>query len=78
MSSQLLLQKQGNRTVAEYETEFNRLVKFAPEGIRDHEGIKIYKFRDGLNPELRHDIRGFELTRLGSMVNKAKMMEESR
>ena len=53
-------------------------MKFAPEGIRDHEGIKIQKFRDGLNPELRHDIRGFEMTSLWAMVNKAKMMEESR
>ena len=77
MLSQLLLQKQGNRSVAKYETKFNRLVKFAPEGIRDREEIKTQKFRDGLNPELRHDIRGFEMTSLGAIVNKAKMMEES-
>ena len=64
--------------MAEYETEFNRLLKFAPKGIRDQERIKIQKFRDGLNPELRHDICRFELASLGAMVNKAKMMEESR
>ena len=78
MLSQLLLQKQGNRSVAEYEIEFNLLMKFSPEGIRDQKRIKIQKFRDGLNPELRHDIHGFELTNLRAMVNKAKMMEESR
>ena len=39
--SQLLLQKQGNRSVAKYETKFNWLVKFTPQGIRDHERIKV-------------------------------------
>ena len=44
--------KQGNRSVADYEAEFNSLVKFAPEGIRNDEQMKIQKFRDGLSIEL--------------------------
>ena len=41
MLSKLLVHKQGNRSVSEYESEFNRLIKFAPEGIRDHELTKM-------------------------------------
>ena len=78
MLSQLLTQKQGSKSVVEYEAEFNRLIKFSTEGIRDHEMTKVQKFRDGLTPELRHDMQGFELTTLGAMVNKAKAIEESR
>ena len=33
MLRQLWAFKQGSRTVAEYEAEFNRLMKFAPAGI---------------------------------------------
>ena len=52
MLSQLWALKQGTRTVAEYEAELNRLVKFAPGGIRDDEATKMQKFRDGLNLDL--------------------------
>ena len=53
MLNQLILQKQGTRSVAEYETEFNWLVKFALEGLRDQERIKIQKFRDDLNLRIK-------------------------
>ena len=44
MLSQLWALKQGNRLVAEYEAEFNLLMKFALEGVRDQELTKIQKF----------------------------------
>ena len=76
MLGQLLALQQGNRTVTEYEAEFNWLVKFTPEGIRDNERTKIQKFQDGMNLELQLDVRACEGTTLGALVNKAKAMEE--
>ena len=78
MFSQLLTLRQGYRSVAEYEAEFNKLIRFIPEGIRDHERTKIKKFRDGLNLELQHDIKLCDFDTLRALVNKAKVMEESR
>ena len=75
---QLLALQQGNKTVAEYEAEFNRLVKFTPDGIRDNERTKMQKFRDGMNLELQLDVRGCDVTILSTLVNKAKAMEEVR
>ena len=57
MLGQFLSLRQGNRSVAEYEAEFNKLVKFTPEGIRDSDRAKIQKFKDGLNVELHHDVQ---------------------
>ena len=49
---QFLSLRQENRSVVGYESEFNKLVKFTPEGIRDSDRAKIQKFKDGLNVEL--------------------------
>ena len=46
MVSQLWALKQGNKSVSEYEAEFNQLVKFSPGSTRDNERIKMQKFRD--------------------------------
>ena len=78
MLSQLWALKQGRRSIAEYQAEFNRLEKFAPEGFRDQERTKIQKFRDGLSLELQLDTQGFDVTTLGDLINKAKAMEEVR
>ena len=58
--------------------EFNRLVKFTPEGIGDNKRTKMQKFKDCLNLELQLDVRGYEVTTLGALVKKAKSMEEVR
>ena len=60
----------------DYEVEFNHLIKFTPQGIRDSERTKIQRFRDGLNLELQHYVKGFEVDTLGALVKKAKAMEE--
>ena len=78
MLSQLWALKQGNRSVAEYEAEFNRLMKVALEGIRDQELTKIQKFRDGLNLELQLDTQGYDGMTLGDLINKAKETEQVR
>ena len=41
MLGQLLALQQGNMSVVYYEMEFNRLVKFTPDGIKDSEITKI-------------------------------------
>ena len=62
----------------DYEAEFNCLVKFVPQEVRNSERTKIQRFRDGLNLELQHDVQGFEIDTLGALVQKAKSMEEIR
>ena len=59
-----------------YKVEFNCLINLTPQGIKDSKRTKVQNFSDGLNLELQHDIQGFELTNLGALVHKAKLMEE--
>ena len=76
MLGQLLSLQQANKTVVEYEVEFNWLVKFSPKGIWDSERTKLQKFKDGSILELQLDIHGYEVITLGALLNKAKSMEE--
>ena len=46
--------------------EFNRLVKFAPGGIRDDEATKMQKFRDGLNLDCSWMFKVWRLLLLGT------------
>ena len=62
MLSRLWALNQGYRSVEDYEAEFNHLVKFTPQGIRDSKRTKMQRFHDKLNLELRHDVQGFELS----------------
>ena len=77
MLSQLWALKQGNKSVVEYEAEFNRLMKFALEGIRDQEMMKIQKFRDGLSLELQLDTQGFEVTTLSDLIKQGESHRRS-
>ena len=45
MLGQWLALTQGNKLVTYYEAEFNRLVKFSLDGIRDNEIAKVQKFK---------------------------------
>ena len=40
--------------------------------------MKVQKFQDGLNPELRHAVKTFELTTLSAVAHKAKVIEQSK
>ena len=64
--------------MAEYEAEFNRLMKFSPAGIKQDEETKVQKFRDGLNLELQLDTQNLEAVTLRDIVNKAKATKEVR
>ena len=70
--------RQGSKTVDEYEAEFNRLLRFAGVGYREDEMMKMQKYQDGLNPDLRHAVKSFELTTLSAVAHKAKVIEQSK
>ena len=69
------LQK-GSKTVAEFERELNRLMKFAPNAFKNDEKARMQRFLYGLDPQLQHEVRAFELTKYCALVNKAKLLEQ--
>ena len=40
--------------------------------------MKVQKFQNGLNPEIRHDVKMFELTTLSTAVHKARVVERNK
>ena len=78
MTYEWLNLKQGNKIVDEYELEFSRLLCFAGEGYRDNERMKVQKFQNGLNPQIRHDVKMFELTTLTAVVHKVRVVESTK
>ena len=78
MITEWLILKQDNQTVDEYEMEFSRLLRFAGERYRNNERMKVQKFQNGLNPEIHHDVKMFELTTLSAAVHKAQVVERNK
>ena len=70
--------KQGGMSMDEYEAEFSRLLRFAGKDYHENERMKIQKFQSGLDPEIRHEVKVFELTTLSAAIHKAKVIERSR
>src|SRR3954465_9097945 len=75
---------QGNMTVHQYRTEFNRLSRYAPEKIST-DAKKQARFRKGLSPILRHDLNLLEFVNFEDLVNRSfraehgnEVFEESR
>lgn len=68
----------GYGSVKKYEAEFSRLMRFTLEGFHDNERTKVQKFLNRLELELGHELRGFELATLSTVVNKAMLLEQSR
>ena len=62
----------------EYELEFSCLLRFASEGYIDNEKMKVQKFQNGLNLEIRHDVKIFKLTTLSVVVHKARVVERNK
>lgn len=62
--------KQGGKSVAEYEMELSKLVRYAFENAQN--GIKkAQRFEDGLNPIICGRVKVFALNILREVVNKA-------
>nr|CAD1842671.1 unnamed protein product [Ananas comosus var. bracteatus] len=67
--------EQSNRTVIEYELEFTRLERFAPKLV-ESELERARKFEEGLRPDIRQLVVGYELPTLRDVVNKALLLEK--
>ena len=51
-------------------------MKFPPDTCKNDEEARMQQFLYGLNPQLQHAVRAFELTTYSAMVNKAKLLEQ--
>ena len=60
----------GRLTVDGYSREFGNLARYAPEEVST-DAKKQARFRKGLSPELRRDLRLHECTSFQKLVNKA-------
>ena len=60
MAMEFQLLKQGDMTVLQYVTKFERLSRYAPELVNTEEK-KIIKFLEGLNPIIEQDATGVVL-----------------
>ena len=61
---------QGRLTVDAYSREFGNLARYAPKEVST-DAKKQARFRKGLSPELRRDLRLHECTSFQKLVNKA-------
>ncbi|XP_027156557.1 uncharacterized protein LOC113757506, partial [Coffea eugenioides] len=68
---------QGTQTVAEYESHFTRLSKFAPELIVT-EQRRIRRFVQGLNVEIQKDLAVAQISTFSDAVKKALRVENAR
>ncbi|XP_027168183.1 uncharacterized protein LOC113768133 [Coffea eugenioides] len=69
--------RQGAQTVAEYESHFTRLSKFAPELIVT-EQRQIRWFVQGLNVEIQKDLEVAQINTFGNAVEKVLRVENAR
>ncbi|GKV17133.1 hypothetical protein SLEP1_g27675 [Rubroshorea leprosula] len=69
---------QGDKSVKEYEKEFNRLLKFAPLATQKDEESRRLKFLYGLNPHILSEVQKFEVCTYSTTVNKAKVIEQGQ
>ena len=68
---------QGVQTVTEYESQFTRLFKFAPELIVT-EQRRIKRFVQGLNVEIQKDLAVVQINTSGDAVEKVQRVENAR
>ncbi|XP_071933088.1 uncharacterized protein [Coffea arabica] len=69
--------RQGTQSVAEYESQFTRLSKFAPELILT-EQRRARRFLQGLNVEIQKDLAVAQITTFSDAVEKALGSENAR
>src|SRR3954470_21139947 len=61
---------QGEMSIHEYVTEFNRLARYAQDEITT-DARKQARFRKGLSPILRHDLNLLEFATFENLVNRS-------
>ncbi|XP_071905816.1 uncharacterized protein [Coffea arabica] len=69
--------RQGTQTVAEYESQFTQLFKFAPELIMT-EQRQIRRFVPGLNVEIQKNLTVAQINAFSEAVEKAQRVESAR
>ncbi|XP_071901033.1 uncharacterized protein [Coffea arabica] len=69
--------RQGTSSVAEYETQFTRLSKFAPELVVS-EQKRIRRFIQGLNVEIQKDLTAAQIDTFKDALEKAQRVEQAR
>ena len=83
---QFLNMKQGNLIVAEYEKEFSRLSKYAPEPVLT-ETFRCRQFEDGLKESIKRYLTSitslkvenfYQLVQVAMKIEKSKMKNQER
>ncbi|XP_027155432.1 uncharacterized protein LOC113755699, partial [Coffea eugenioides] len=69
--------RQGTLSVAEYETQFTKLSRFAPELVLT-EQKRIRRFVQGLNVEIQEALAAAQLDTFGQTLEKAQRIETAR
>ena len=77
-SADFLHLAQRGRSIDQYETEFSRLLQYAPESYRTSEELKVQIFLGGLDDDLRCRLEEFEVTTYQALVEKARVLENAR
>ncbi|KAE8681637.1 hypothetical protein F3Y22_tig00111311pilonHSYRG00190 [Hibiscus syriacus] len=77
MKQEFLNLKQMNRTVYEYECEFNKLSRFAAELIPTEKDVCEW-FVEGLRPRLKEMLIVLNLSSFQEIVNRAKALERAQ
>lgn len=74
MENALSKLKQGNKTIQDYETEFNDIIRFVPTVVNDDKE-KARRFKDGLEQQYRVVLSAAGSCSFASLVEKAKKIE---
>ncbi|XP_073137187.1 uncharacterized protein [Henckelia pumila] len=69
--------RQGDKSVAEYVTQFERGCHFAPL-IANDEQERLRHFTDGLRPDIKHDVFMAEVVNYKAAVNSALRFEQGK
>nr|KYP62010.1 hypothetical protein KK1_016525 [Cajanus cajan] len=67
--------KQGNMTVGEYASKFEKLGKYSTFFYHPDERMKCIKFEDGLRPELRKEVGILEISDFPTLIYKCRFLE---
>ena len=69
--------RQGNLSVAEYETQFTRLSKFAPELVMT-ERKRVRRFVQGQNVEIQETLAAVQIDTFVEALEKSQRVESAR
>ncbi|GAU42667.1 hypothetical protein TSUD_398730 [Trifolium subterraneum] len=78
MERELIELKQGSKSVADYTSKFNELVRYVADGDdAPTEAWKIKKYRFGLRADIAHNVSMQQMASLGELIHKSYHAESS-